>query len=47
MMEPKQGVAFVDLTVKARTAFTEAIQPLLKDARNRLGNGIMAMAARP
>ena len=42
----KQGVAFVDLTEKARAAFTEAIQPLMKDARNRMGNEIMAMAAR-
>ncbi|MDX1401677.1 MAG: TRAP transporter substrate-binding protein [Kiloniellales bacterium] len=40
----KQGIAFVDLTPKERTAFTEAVQPLLKEARQRLGNEVMAMA---
>jgi tripartite ATP-independent transporter DctP family solute receptor len=42
----KEGVAFVDLTAKERAAFREAVQPLLKDARRRLGHEIMAMAAR-
>jgi len=42
----KQGVAFVDLTAKERAAFREAVEPLLKEARRRLGKEILAMAAR-
>lgn len=42
----KQGVAFVDLTAEERAAFREAVEPLLKDARGRLGKEILAMAAR-
>lgn len=42
----KEGVLFVDLTAKERSAFSEAVQPVLKDARRKLGDEIMAMAAR-
>jgi tripartite ATP-independent transporter DctP family solute receptor len=42
----KQGVAFVDLTATERAAFREAVEPLLKDARRRLGKEILAMVAR-
>jgi len=39
----KKGLAFVDLTAQERAAFAEAVQPLLKDARLRLGNEVLAM----
>jgi C4-dicarboxylate-binding protein DctP len=42
----KQGVAFVDLTATERAGFRNAVEPLLKVARWRLGQEILAMAAR-
>lgn len=42
----KEGVSFVDLTAKERSAFREAVQPVLNDARRKLGDEMMAMAAR-
>lgn len=41
----RDGIAFVDLTAAERSAFREAVQPVLRDARKRLGNTILAMAA--
>ena len=42
----KQGVTFVDLTATERAGFRNAVEPLLKVARGRLGQEILAMAAR-
>lgn len=42
----RDGTLFVDLTTEERATFTEAVQPLLKDARRRLGDKTMAMATR-
>ncbi len=40
-----EGVSFVDLTAQERAAFVKAVQPVLKDARSRLGDAVLAMAA--
>lgn len=42
----KEGVSFVDLTAAERAAFVAAVQPVLKDARKKLGEKILGMAAR-
>jgi len=40
-----EGVTFVDLSAEERAAFRRAVQPVLKDARKKLGDEILAMAA--
>lgn len=40
-----EGVAFVDLTAPERAAFVKAVQPVLQDARRKLGNTVLAMVA--
>jgi TRAP-type transport system periplasmic protein len=42
----KAGVAFVDLTAQERAAFVAAVQPVLRAARKKLGDDLLAMAAR-
>jgi TRAP-type C4-dicarboxylate transport system substrate-binding protein len=41
-----EGVSFVDLTESERAAFAEVTQPVLDDARSRLGEKVFGLAAR-
>lgn len=41
-----EGVSFVDLTDDERAAFAQAVQPVLDDARSRLGKELFELATR-
>ncbi len=41
-----EGISFVDLTAGERDVFVKAVQPILDDARNRLGEELFELAAR-
>jgi tripartite ATP-independent transporter DctP family solute receptor len=42
----KEGLSFIDLTADERSAFVQAVQPVLEEARGRLGSEVLALAGR-
>ena len=38
-----EGIEVIDLTADERTAFAEAVRPVVEDARKRLGDGLFSL----
>lgn len=42
----KEGLSFIDLTADERSAFVRVVQPVLEEARGRLGSEVLELAGR-